>query len=47
MENIIIERKSTLEGINSRLQESENQISDLGEKVAENAHSEQQKEEKK
>ena len=37
------EMKNTLGGINSRLGESENKISDLGDKVEKKAQSEQQK----
>ena len=36
--------KNTLEGINSRLDEAEDQIRDLEDKVAENTQSEQKKE---
>ena len=36
--------KNTLEGLNSRLDEAEDQIRDLEDKVAENTQSEQKKE---
>ena len=41
MKNEIIETQYTLEGINSRLGETEDQISYLEEKVAENTQPEQ------
>ena len=40
------EMKNTLEGINSRLGEAEDRISDFEDKVAENTQSDQQKEKK-
>ena len=43
MKNIITEIKNTLNGINSRLDEVEDQISNLKDKVTENIQSEQQK----
>ena len=43
MNNTIYEIKNTLEIINSRLDEAEDQISGLEEKVAENTKSEQKK----
>ena len=42
MKNTIIEMENTLEGINSRLDETEDQISNLNDKVAEKTQSEQQ-----
>ena len=44
MKNTISEMKNTPEGINSRLDETEDQISDLGDKLSEHTQSEQQKE---
>lgn len=44
MKNAITERKNTLQGINSRVDEVENQIRDLEDKEAENIQSQQQKE---
>ena len=43
---MITERKNTLEGINSRLDEVEDWISNLEDKVAEDTQSEQQQEKK-
>ena len=44
MKNSISDMKNTLEGINSRLDEAEDQISNLVGKIAENTQSEHQKE---
>ena len=44
MKYTITEMKNTLEGINRRLDEAGDRISDLEDKVAENTQSEQQKE---
>ena len=44
--NIVTEIKNTLEGINSRLDEVQDQINDLEDKVAVNIQSKQQKREK-
>ena len=44
MKGTISEMKNTLEGINSRLDQTEDQISDLGDKVSENTQLEQQHE---
>lgn len=44
MKNKIIEIKNTLDGTNSRLDEAENQVRYLKEKVVENIQSEQPKE---
>ena len=44
MKNIITEMKNTLEGINSKFDETENWISNLEDKVAENIQSEQKRE---
>ena len=46
MKSTITEMKNTLEGINSRWNEAEVQISDLEDKVAETTQSEQQQEKK-
>ena len=43
MKNTISERKNTLEGINSRLNEAEDLISNLKDKVVVNTKSKQQK----
>ena len=43
MKNTMSEMKSTLEGINSRLDEAEDWINHLEDKIAENIQSEQQK----
>lgn len=47
MKNTLTEIKNSLEGIDSRLEEAENWINDLEDKVAENAQLEQWKKEKK
>ena len=44
LKNTITKMKNILEGINSRLNKAENQIGNLGDKIAENTQSEQQKE---
>ena len=46
MKNTITEMKNSVEGINCRLEETEDQISSLEGKIAENNHLEQQKEKK-
>ena len=46
MKNAISEIKNTLEGINSRLGEAEDHISNLETKVAENTQSQLQREKK-
>lgn len=43
MKNSIAEIKNTLKGINSRLEEAEEQISDLSDRVKESDHAEQKK----
>ena len=47
MNNTIIEMKSTLQRCSNRLDEAENPISNLEDKVAENTQSQQQKLKKK
>ena len=47
MNNIITEMKNTLEGINSRITEAEEQISELEDRVVEINVTEQNKEKKK
>ena len=47
MKTTIKEMESTLEGINSRLDEAEGLINNLENKVAENTQQEQQKEKRK
>ena len=44
MKNAITERKNTLEGINSRLYDTEEQISELEDKAVEITQAEQKKE---
>ena len=44
IKNTITQMKNTSEGLNIRLDEAEDQISNLNDKVAENFQSEQQKE---
>lgn len=44
MKNTITKNKNTLEGINSRVDEAEDQISRLEDKVTENTQVEQQQE---
>ena len=44
MNNTIIEKKNTLEGINSRITEAEEQISDLEDRMVEFTAAEQNKE---
>ena len=44
MNNTIIEMKNTLEGINSRITEAEEQISDLEDRIVEFTAAEQNKE---
>ena len=46
MNNTITEMKTTLEGINSRITETEEQISDLKDKMVEFTTAEQNKEKK-
>ena len=46
MNNTITEMKTTLEGINSRITETEEQISDLEDKMVEFTTAEQNKEKK-
>ena len=42
MKNTLIEVKNNFQGINSRVDEAENQINDLEHKEAKNNHAEQQ-----
>ena len=44
MNNVVTERKTTLEGINSRITEAEERIGDLEDKTVETATAEQNKE---
>lgn len=46
MKNTITKRKNAPEGVNIRLDETENQVSNLEDKVAENTKSEQPEEKK-
>ena len=47
MSNTITEMKNTLEGINNRITEAEERISDLGDKMVEISAKEQNKEKRK